>query len=357
MTAIAVDCLILLFAGVCLYGAELSRPVLHAIHPDYLSGENGRSLRGILSLGILFHHLGQKGMGCILLPLFSKVGFLLVSVFFFLSGFGLMKQHMAREDYRRQFLRRRMPTILIPYLVSTALYWLLYALLGTPWTLGDILRGILRGSPIVTASWYVICILLFYLAFWCLMWLCGKRYSLLLIGATGFLGCYLALCRKLGYGSWWFNTAPVLLLGMIWALYQEKIDLFLKRHIHQALPVTALAFLVVYGSKILLNSRLSGFLLPTALTWLVCYLFVTLLLLILSQLSLGNSLLRRLGDISLETYLCQFFFLQLLRSNLVNVENDLLYALLVLVETLLCAQVLHKLDRALIRLCVREGIR
>lgn len=350
MTAVAVDFLVLLLAGACLWGTKYAWPPLRSLRADYLSGESCRGLRGLLSLGILLHHLGQKGMGLVLMPLLSKIGFLLVAVFFFLSGYGLMKQHMAKPDYRRTFPRRRLPAIILPYALATGLYWLLYWVLGTPWSGRAVLRGLVDGSPIVTASWYVLCVLLFYLAFWCLMWLWGRRFRGVLAGAVVFMAGYVALCRWLGYGSWWYNTAPALVLGMAWALYQEKIDGVLSRHISRVFPGTFLLFLGTYGGKILLNPLLPSTMAAVSLTWPVSGLFVCCVVLGLTQVSLEGPLLRWLGDISLETYLVQFLFLQLLRSDAIRVENDLAYALLVLVGTLGFAWAMHQLDRWLLRI-------
>lgn len=204
----AVDLLILLLLAACLYPLQLTRPLGRGIRTDYLSVESGRSLRGALSLGILLHHLGQQKMGRILLPLFSKIGYLLVAVFFFLSGYGLMKQHMAKESYRRSFFARRLPAILLPYALATVLYGLLYAALGEPWSIRQILRGLVDGSPMVSASWYILAILFFYCAFGCLMWLFGRRFAWMIPGGAVFLAGYLLLCVKLDYGYWWYNTAP-----------------------------------------------------------------------------------------------------------------------------------------------------
>lgn len=344
-----VDLLVLFLMVLCLLPAEWNHPLAGSIRPDYLSPESGRSLRGLLSMGVLFHHMGQQKMGFVLLPLFSKIGYLLVSVFFFLSGYGLMCQHMAKERYRRSFFLRRLPTILLPYALATVLYALLYAVLGEPWSLRQILRGLVNGSPMVTASWYILCILLFYCVFGCLMWLCGRQFPRMLLGCGIFLAGYTLICRKLGYGSWWYNTAPVLLLGMTWAVYKRQIDDFLRRHFPAVFGGIAGLFLVVYGGKILLNPYLGDSFLPIGLTWLVAALFVCCVVLVLTQVRFSSPLLRRLGDISLEIYLYQFFFLQLLRSPVIFPKNDLVYVTMVLLCTLVTASLLHRLTQRILR--------
>lgn len=344
------DLLVLLFLGVILSGLELTRPFGRTIREDYLSADSGRSLRGVLSVGILFHHLGQKRMGLVFLPLLSRMGYFLVSVFFFLSGYGLMKQHMTREDYRRRFFSRRLPAILVPYGVACVLYGLLYAAMGEPWTFRAFLQGLYNGTPMVSASWYILCITLFYIAFGCLMWLCGRHYGWMLAGGGVFLGAYVFFCVKMGYGSWWYNTAPVLLLGMAWALKQQWIDEKLRRSFPGIALGVLFLFALLYGGKLVLNSAVPSPLLHIPLTWCVCCLFVCAVNLLLTQVKLSSPLLAFLGDISLEIYLCQFLLLQLLRSSLCALENDFLYAACVLVGTITFAWVLHRVNRWLMRI-------
>ena len=88
MTPIAIDLLVVVFAAICLYHAELTKPITQAVHKDYLSVETGTYVRGLLSVVVLFHHLSMAARGWVLFPIFSKLGYLTVAVFFFLSGYG-----------------------------------------------------------------------------------------------------------------------------------------------------------------------------------------------------------------------------------------------------------------------------
>lgn len=349
MTAVAVDILAVLFALVCLHGAKPAKPLLHTIHPDYLSTQEGKCLRGVLSVVIVLHHLAQKNMGLVLFPVFAKIGYLATSVFFFLSGYGLMTQYMHRENYSRCFLRRRFPAVFVPYLLAILLCWAVYPLLGTPWTFRDILQGFREGTPIVTGSWYIICILLFYIAFRLLMWLCGKRYLLMLPGGLVFCGVYIFFCRRMGYGSWWYNTVPILVMGMAWALFQEKIDGFFTRHSAVAVPGLFFVFLLTYGGKILLNPYIISDGLHIALTWITTALFDCCVLILLMQVRLDSPVLRLLGEVSMETYLCHYLCLMLLRSPVVYIQNDCLFILAVLVISVGMAWVFHRVNGAILR--------
>lgn len=348
MTSIAVEAVAMGFVLLCLYRAEPARPFSSALHEDFLTPASGKALRGVLSMVVLLHHLSPKVGGILLFPVFSKLGYLTVSVFFFLSGYGLMKQYMGRPGYSRHFLLRRLPAVLFPYLLATALYWLLNRILGISLSLQNVINELRAGTPIVSASWYIICITLFYIGFRVLMLLCGKHYGWMLPGSLVWCGLYIRFCLRSGYSSWWYNTAPVLSLGIAWALREEAISRFFRKHYSKAAPAIFLIFSCVYGLKLYLNSRVWTDLVHIPLTWLAASLFTVCVLLVLMKLRLGNPLLQRLGGISLELYLCHYLFITLLRSELIFLANDFLYVCAVIFCSVAFAWVYHQINAAIL---------
>lgn len=344
MTAIATDFLILVLAVIFLYGAKPAKPFACGLHEDYLSVESGNSLRGLLSIVIVLHHLAQNCSGLLLFPLFSKVGYLTVAVFFFLSGYGLMTQYCRKRNYRHHFLRRRLPTILLPYIIATLVFWAAYQLTGTPLTGADVLLGLVNGFPIVTPSWYIICLLLFYVLFRVLMSLWGKRYTGILISAGIFCILYAMACHSLGYGIWWYDSIITTVMGMAWALHEGKINAFFQKKYGIAAPALFLLFIIQYGGKILLNPYIHNVAITVGLAWLTSILFTVCILLVIMKLKLDNSLLRWLGSISLETYLYHYLFILVLRSRLIHVTNDFLYVILVIACSLVMAQAMHRVN-------------
>lgn len=349
MTSIAVDLLAVSLLAVCLWGVKPAAPFSRAIHEDYLSPASGKCTKGLLAVVVVFHHLAQATGGAVVFPIFAKLGYLAVSVFFFFSGYGLMKQYLTRENYGRQFLLRRLPPVLVPYLIATVLYWLLYKLVGTPWSWRDILQGLWKGRPIVVASWYILCILLFYIAFRVLMLLCGKHHGWMIVGGILYCGLYVLFCVKMKYGSWWYNTVPVLIFGMVWALQEQKINAFFRKRYWIAAPAAAILFVAVYGVKIFLNSRVHGRLVSVPMTWLTAVLFACCVVLLLMKVKVRGPVLDWLGEHSLEIYLSHYLFMTLFYSRCIVVENDFLYIALVIVCTLAFAWGFHRVNRRVLK--------
>ena len=83
------DIIILLFIAVIIYLLPINR--------DYLSVQSTVGLRGFLALGIIFHHLTQWVSTGVEFENFSYMGTYIVSIFFFLSGYGLYFQNEKKR--------------------------------------------------------------------------------------------------------------------------------------------------------------------------------------------------------------------------------------------------------------------
>ena len=196
---------------------------------DVLSKERGNVLRGIFILGIMLHHLSQRTDGGKLTFIFLYMGSLAVGIYLFISGYGLMKQYHQRGDaYISTFLQKRLPRILIPYLIANLAYMGGYLLIGKKFKMTQILKSFTTGDPFVLFSWYVISIFFFYLEFY-LVHRFLKKKVLMVIMDLLFLAGYIFVCAKLETGAWWYNTSIVFFLGMLWEEHEESIMNFLKK--------------------------------------------------------------------------------------------------------------------------------
>lgn len=312
------------------------RPI-SGFQENYLSIDTGKALRGFFALAVVFHHLAQlTGTGRIF-HRFTHIGYLSVAVFFFLSGYGLQKSHMNSPQYRERFLSRRLPSVLLPYLVVTGLYWLMNSAFGRIFSIKDIFLRLLDGDPIASYSWYVVTILLFYIAFWLMMRLCGDHYKRMLLCGLAWELLYTAFCIKIGYGFWWYNASQLLIVGMFWAVFENRILNVLKRLYPLLFPITGICFLLSFACAETLPSLLlpgENSLLFTALAAIlfpICVLFFTL------KFQVGNRILNFLGNLSLEIYLLHGLFIEIPMP----IQNEFLWCCSVLICTIACASVFH----------------
>lgn len=307
-----------------------------------MSVDTGKYYRGFFSIVVMFYHLA----GCIEIGItfhyFTSVGYLATAFFFFLSGYGLQKAYIEKHDrYRRGFIFKRIPTILIPYIIITAIYWLMYYIGGKCYSLRDIGLAVIKGTPIVSYSWYIICILAFYVAYWLIMNLCRKRYSLMILYGTVWYFLYALFCIKMRYGVWWYNESYILIVGMLWAIYERSILEFLDKFYHFLAPLTWSSFIVLFLYESKIDSIVNNSVASLILILITAILFVLCVIMFSLKVQIGNKILGFFGGISLEIYISHGLFMNMLRSEWVYISNDFLWCLSVITGTIVFSYCIH----------------
>lgn len=306
------------------------------INADYLSIETGNSFRGLFAIVVVFHHLSQRTSTGLLFRYFTEVGYLAVAVFFFFSGYGLQKSYITKGiNYRKGFLFRRLPSVLAPYIIATALYWFQNFRRGVSYSTKDIITMAVTDHPIVSFSWFIINILAFYVAFWLLMFICRKHYLLMIFGAVLFNVCWVAYCIKMNLGIWWYRSSHLLVIGMFWAIYEEDILDEIKASYRVIVPITWSAFAVLFFFQ---EQILSLFpILNLQYSLITAVVFVMSVLLFSMKIQIGNKVLAFLCNISLEIYLLHGLFI----SGLTDKTSELLWCVSILAGTIISAYILH----------------
>ncbi|MBZ9536851.1 acyltransferase [Cytobacillus oceanisediminis] len=320
---------------------------------DYLDPKVTNQLKGIFTLVVIFHHLSQRTGEGILFNLFSYVGYLAVSVFFFISGYGLMIQYQRkREKYLESFVKLRIPSILLPYILTTIIYFFSFKLLGENVSLKTTFLSLINGNPLVSFSWYIIAILFFY----CLFYIAGKiskriYYKFIIVIFLGIF-LYISLCKIAGYDSWWYNSCFSFFIGIIWANYNDLISIYFKKIYVLKIVFISFIFLLLFMIPLLLPKyELNQTILKNIIIFsqfLSSSLFSILVMLICKKIRLNNYILLFLGGISLEIYLFQGLLIKVLRNNLWEIENDIIFSLLVIILTILVAFFSNYIFRILI---------
>ena len=335
--------LVILLMAVTFYKIKITKPLL-AIDEEYLSVASCNAYRGFFALVVMLHHIAQRTTPPVLLKDFLRVGFLAVSVFFFFSGYGLQKKNLTDHKYSRGFLIKRIPTVLIPYAVMTFVYWAMYALYGDVRTLADIWHNFIAyGDPIVWFSWYVVSILVFYLAFYVLMKICRKNNIAIIFGGIVYYILYVWVCRKLGFGTWWYHSARLPVLGITWATYEKQILALCKKAYFLITPLLWVVFVLVAKNSHMLTGMINSVYGELIVNTFMSTLYVSALVLTAMKIRPANKILNFLGGISFELYMVHGLAMSGLRNDFLRIENDTLWTVLVIVISVLLAYLFHKL--------------
>ncbi len=349
LTHIGTDWPAILFFALLLWGLRRTKSEKKVL----ISLEDGLSIRGISALMVLLAHLVLSTKNGILMPKFYiyGAGGLAVGLFFFLSGYGLQKQYLEKgASYRQSFLKRRLPSVLIPFALFAVLYWLVYYSLGKVYTFHDLISDIRMGIPFVAYSWFLIAILFFYLFFWIFMNLFREKHiHWMPVAACGWYCLYAFICIKLKYLIFWYDSAHLIPFGMFCAVYEEKILQVLKNKIlYTVFLITAVLSWIVstyfYAYGFPMSIQLFYFLSLSRI-----FFFAVMFLLLQLKIENKNPVLRYVGKISLEVYLIHGLVFYLLRGDYCYLTNESLFCFLGLTGVMLAASVLSPIDRFLIR--------
>ena len=155
---------------------------------------------------------------------------MVVAPFLFYSGFGIMKSIQIKGDsYVKQIMKKRFPQVLFDFMRAVILFLILNLVLGKTYFLKQILLSFIGWESIGNSNWYILGILLLYIA---------TFVSFTLVRACkgikkDVLGCILlsllisgivCLLKISGKPSYYYNTLILYALGGWYVIFQEKIE-------------------------------------------------------------------------------------------------------------------------------------
>ncbi|MBR5966645.1 MAG: acyltransferase family protein [Treponema sp.] len=284
--------------SIIVYGAWLAlllvgsrRAPKGSFHQDFMSLEATKNLQGFAALGVICHHLSQPpqnggpmdALGQ--MQLFREIGFCFVAVFFFVSGYGLLKSLESKPNYLDKFARRRILPIVVCFYVMNLFYIAFHLALGTKMPVSEWICKITGVALLNDNAWFVPVIIVMYLAFyaafkkgagqtgansnrafafvfavialqigWFLFnkhftWWWGERDWWKKPGAL-FLAPWYKRPVALWYeGEWWVNSTIAFFVGMLFARNEKSVVEFFKRAWVVKLIISILLFVGAFAFK------------------------------------------------------------------------------------------------------------
>ena len=250
-------------------------------HTDYLSRDITMSLRGFAAIGVILHHISQEEVfqSSGEISIFVNAGYEYVAIFFFCSGYGLLKCLDTKPDYLNGFLKKRLPVVIIPYYTSILFYGIYNIAAGNHLEPLQWVTNIIGVTMMNEYAWYPIILAILYFAFYLIFKGSATRvrkfiYMFLVIIALGMIFCvnghflwwvgesnwwmnpaselqdkwYTQMKVFWLSGEWWVNSPIAFLLGMIWETYEEKLTTFLQKKYPLKL---AIVIALTYAAQIL----------------------------------------------------------------------------------------------------------
>ena len=319
---------------------------------DAFSLKQTKALQGFTAVCIMFHHMSQKtgapwhNPKYIIYGLepFVPVGYYFVAVFLFCSGFGLYKSYKSKPDYLKHFCRNRILPIVVAFYLSEWIYTGVRAIMGEKMDLPKVLFYLSGAQLANTNAWYVIAIPFFYLFFWLAFRFCKREGTAITVVALGLLG-YMMIGTVTDHnnwwmrGEWWYNTALVFLLGILFAKYEKTLTERAKKGYWIWLVLALVGMFAWFRLSSHLADDLGWYYgenwrdpLKVLHRWIcaltqnmasfsyVCFLFLAMM-----KIRIGNKLLGLLGGLTLEIYLIHGMFVEMFGYDFSEVTKSITY--------------------------------
>lgn len=311
---------------------------------DYLSNKSTKSLKGLLALLIIFHHISQKITTGENFSNFEYMGRYIVALFFFLSGYGLYFQYSNNATYMENFLKKRLVRIFIPFFVFIVIYVIYRATLGEVINVDFFLSFWKDHSNIIYNGWFINSIIVLYVIFYVSF---VKKDSKIAVYKLVFLTLvYIFWKAYQNHGDWEYVSIMAFLLGVFWMKNRVSIDKILEKNYFIFLvSFSILIYVFHYYEDIMKNIGITNKYVYYGIVGNLCTMvFVVYFLLLTNKLNFSNKYFDFLGDISFEIYMIHGLVMHYLGKFFVSSGvNDVLYTIVVLFISIVFAYYIKKL--------------
>ena len=362
-----------LFVCVIVVGAKNKFGKKNQFNDDFTSLEVMKSVSGFAAMGVILHHISQEFAfqeSGVLSP-FVNAGAYFVAVFFFCSGYGLIKSFDSKKDYLKGFIKKRIvKSIVVPFYVDAILYGLFYFLVKIHFERAQWVTNLLGITMMNVYAWFPIVLSLLYLVFFLsFRFVKNRKACFVIIGVfTVLMGIGACINGHMAWwagpanwwmddnfwetsfkwwmdekifwfqGEWWVNSAPAFLAGLIFATYENKIVPFFKNKYGSKFFVLILITLAAYGLNAYGQTRfgywtefnMRGPEIDKKILTYFCqiplmFIFPFTVFMFLMKYYVVNPVSRFFGKYSLHTYLMNLMALTLLRFLSYNFEESPFY--------------------------------
>lgn len=199
---------------------------------DYMSPEKTGAVKGLFTFIVLLSHtrqyytLTQDAANKPFIAVMSWLGQLMVVMFLLYSGYGVSCAIKNKEGYVRTIPVKRAFKVWYHFALCIVIYYVTGLLLGKMYTVKMMLLALVGISGVGNSSWFIIVIILLYLATWIAFSITKNRHMVIGTLLTTLLsfGVFLAVRKLKGSDYWWYDTIMCYPLGMWYALAKPYLD-------------------------------------------------------------------------------------------------------------------------------------
>lgn len=305
--------LVMLFL-LCIFGMKFSGKTGFE---DYMSAEKTGAIKGIFVIIVLLSHLRQyirldkTAINTPYLEFMSFLGQLMVVVFLFYSGYGVLLGLRKKEGYALSLIKNRVPKVFIHFDIAILIFFFVGLLIGKNYTIKNLLLSFVGIEDVGNSVWFIIVILLLYIITFAVFIFTRKKILLGVILTTVASAALVLVVRHFKAGEyWWYDTIMCYPLGMWYAVAKPKIDKMLLPDFSKWFGCMA-ASVVAFAALRQLRAGLHG---SRAVFAVEALAFAAVIVFASMRISVGNPVLRWFGNHVFSVYILQRIPMSVLSS-------------------------------------------
>ena len=230
--------------------------VRNNFNDNYLSYEMTNTIKGIFILLVFIHHiipyiidagwLPDGFLGEVFWFIKGNVGQWIVAMFLFYSGYGVMESIKRKgNEYIHGLPKKRIFQVLINFDIAVFIFIVVDLILKRPLTIKQCLLSLLGWESVGNSNWYIFVIMLMYMitfvAFYRWKEEDFKRPLLLLLILTVISSLVLSYLKE----EYWYNTMFCYTVGVLFSMYKNKIESFMKSRYWLTLIIALIVLLII----------------------------------------------------------------------------------------------------------------
>lgn len=223
---------------------------------DYIEKDQSNAIKGLFILLVFMRHILQRikrsgfvfdrqiDLDAYLLQ--DNIGQLVVVMFLFYSGYGVMKSLLIKgEDYLSSYPRKRLLTTLLNFDVAVCFFIILGFITKRPMSLSTVLLSFIGWDTVGNSNWYIFVILFCYLVFYLVFRAVQSRHAFgaLVVTLIVFLGMIALHSVKPAH---WYNTMLVFPAGIYFALCYNSLERIIQKYYWLFLAILLAVFLLLH---------------------------------------------------------------------------------------------------------------
>lgn len=223
---------IILLICLCFWRIQFSSTSSYDI---YLQKNTTDAVKGVFILIVFLGHIKNyileagyiyAGIGDVIFAaFFSCLGQLVVVMFLFYSGFGVMERISTKElDYVKNIPKHRILATLINFDVAVCIFAIVNLLIGDTYSMQKYILSLLCWESLGNSNWYIFIIIICYLVTYLVsIKMVGRSLMTIVLGVFIILTC-VAIALYFIKEPWWYNTIWAYPTGMLYSIYRKDID-------------------------------------------------------------------------------------------------------------------------------------